>query len=296
MNSFKKLINNNFFWLLVFLFYLSIINLFIIHSTPEVIAIQFAIVIFLFNKRRFNSFKKDWVPFIGLFFLYELIRGFVDDLSPFYSHTLTWAYNFELSIFKKLPTIYLQEILSENIYILNISLLFYTSFFYYSFLIGFLIWLKNKKLFLEYKNKFLLLSYTGMIFFFLIPTAPPWLISQEIKLGIEKLIYHKTVINSIPNSTIFYYFVYGNPVAAFPSLHTAWPAFTSLFLIRNLKKKICYLTLIVPLMISFSVIYTGEHFVIDVIAGWLFAIVAVGFSKTRAKTTQKPGQQRQSHQ
>jgi len=53
--------------------------------------------------------------------------------------------------------------------------------------------------------------------------------------------------------------------------------YTTLFLIKEFKKKWLYLLFTMPLMIGFSVVLTGEHFLIDVIAGYLFAILVIIF-------------------
>lgn len=261
--------------LAVVLVYISVLNLFVIHTTPEIIFVQLLFLLFLFKKSRSKNFVKTWMPFIALFVLYEFIRGFVDDYSPFYSHTLYVVYNLENSIFKTLPTTYLQSSFLNNQIVINILLFFYMSFFYYSFFVAFVVWAKTKKLFSLYAKGFLFLSGIGLLSFFLIPTAPPWFVSEELGVKISRLAFENTLLTNYAGVTLYRYFVYGNAVAAMPSLHTAWPAFTSLFLIKHFHKKIFYISLLVPLMISFAVVFMGEHFLLDVFAGWLFAIFAL---------------------
>ncbi len=260
-------------WFLVVITYLSIVNLFVLKTSPEIITLQFAMLIIIFKKSRSKQYLKTWLPFIAIFLGYEFLRGIIDDISPFYSNTLYWVYQAENYLFKKLPTIYLQEIFLDNKLVLNISLFFYTTFFYYSFLVGLLIWLKKPSLFKKYSRVFLAMSYISLIFFFLIPTAPPWFVANELGIDIKRSIFNETILDHLSVFSLYEYFIYNNPVAAMPSLHTAWPAFTSLFLIKEFNNKFYYLFLTVPLMIGFSVVLTGEHFLLDVIAGWILVIV-----------------------
>jgi len=266
INKLKRSIN---IWFWVIIVYATFINIFVIKATPELIALQFALFTLLFRKKHFSNFLKDWFPFIGLFLLFELLRGFADNLSPFFNTTLFWIYRAELSLFPTLPTIYLQHRFLENSWVLIVALLFYTSFFYYSFLVAYILWLKNRLLFLEYIRLFLILSFIGLVFFFLIPTAPPWYTAIELEIEIKRPVYQNVL--KLHESTLLYYFLYANPVAALPSMHVAWPMFTSLFIIKKGQHKSRYLLLVIPLMIGFSVILTGEHFLLDVIAGCLLA-------------------------
>ena len=74
--------------LLILILYLSLFNLFVIKATPEVIFIQFFVLILIYKKLGAKTFLKEWVPFIGLVVLYEFLRGIADDMSPFFNQTL----------------------------------------------------------------------------------------------------------------------------------------------------------------------------------------------------------------
>lgn len=274
----KKLLSAD-FWFIVILIYISVINFFVLKTTPEIIFLQYLVLVLIFMRVRTKEYAKTWIPFISFFLLYEFLRGYADDLSPFKEVTLYWIYNLELLIFKNLPSKILQDLFIDNKFIVNFSLFFYSIFFYYSFLTAFILWLKKPNYFQEYFKKFLILSFIGLLFFFLIPTAPPWMINEIKDIGIERILYGDTIMNQFNAFSLYRYFIYGNAVAALPSLHTAWPAFTSLFLINKFKSKLTYLPLIIPLMIGFSVVLTGEHFVVDVVAGWILAIIVLCFKK-----------------
>jgi membrane-associated phospholipid phosphatase len=169
------------------------------------------------------------------------------------------------------PRSFFRNFLQKTDLLLIFHFSFYSIFFYYSFFVAFILWLKSPKNFQQYFKKFLILSFIGLAFFFFIPTAPPWMVNEIESIGIERIIYGNTILRQFSVFSLYQYFIYGNAIAAFPSLHTAWPAFTSLFLIKIMKNKVSYLFLIIPLMIGFSVVLTGEHYIVDVVAGFILA-------------------------
>ncbi|OGE13400.1 hypothetical protein A3G14_02945 [Candidatus Curtissbacteria bacterium RIFCSPLOWO2_12_FULL_38_9] len=267
-------LNYTFIFILI---YISFINIFVIKTTPEIIFIQFAILVLIFRKIRFREFSKYWIPFIAFFFIYEFLRGFADNFAPFYNNVLFWVFGLEKSLFGEIPTQVLQKKFPVDHIVTQTSIFFYSIFFYFSFLVGFIIWLKNKKLFKKYAIKFLLLSYISITFFFLIPTAPPWLVNETVDLGIERYLLHNSIFQLFSFLTIWGYLLYGNTVAALPSLHVAWPVFTCFFLLKYFKNRFLYLLLIIPILIGFSVVLTAEHFVIDVLFGAILAVILVFF-------------------
>lgn len=255
--------------------YVSFINLFVIKTTPELIFLQFAILVVLFRRFKSKKFLTVWVPFIALFVLYEWLRGYVDNVSPFYETTLYWVYDAESAIFGRLLTSDLQRIFSHGSLITQVSIFFYSMFFYFSFLIAFVVWLKREDKFRAYFFQFLVLTYVSLLVFFLVPTAPPWMVAQERGLEFGRYLAQRNILASFSYLQLYYYFVYGNPVAALPSLHFAWPFFSVLFLVKNFKNRFLYLLFVVPFMIAFSIVLTGEHYLIDILLSFLLVIAVV---------------------
>ena len=67
-----------------------------------------------------------------------------------------------------------------------------------------------------------------------------------------------------------FYDVNPNNTAAFPSLHAAFP-FLSFLVLRRAFGRIGWLAFAYFLLTSFSIVYLGDHYVIDVLAGVAFA-------------------------
>src|SRR5690606_33520570 len=61
-----------------------------------------------------------------------------------------------------------------------------------------------------------------------------------------------------------------NPVAAMPSLHTAFALFVVVFFAGSVARRWWPLLLAYPLAMTFTLVYAGEHWVIDVLVGWAY--------------------------
>jgi membrane-associated phospholipid phosphatase len=65
---------------------------------------------------------------------------------------------------------------------------------------------------------------------------------------------------------------FADPVAAVPSLHAAYPLLLVLFFWKSAGRW-RWLLALYPLAMALTLVYTGEHFVIDVLLGWMYATV-----------------------
>jgi membrane-associated phospholipid phosphatase len=65
-----------------------------------------------------------------------------------------------------------------------------------------------------------------------------------------------------------------NPVAAMPSLHTAFALFVVVFFLATTRRRWWPLLLCYPLAMTFTLVYAGEHYVIDVLVGWAYVGMA----------------------
>lgn len=247
--------------------YLTYLNLFIITATTEVTIFEFMLVVGIFSINRLKTFIKEWGYLLSLVLIYEALRGYADDLAPFKKAVVFFVYNLETKIFGTLPTVYLQKMLGNYQLIISICLFFYISFFYYTFIVGFMLWYKKNKTFNYYMYHFLFMLFIGLIIFFLLPTAPPWYVSEVKNLGIIRYTGLTTVLTNRTWVSLTLYFFQKNELAAFPSFHTAWPMYTSTFLYYLNPRYWPFF--VIPLGIGFSLVFLGEHYVIDVLAGAL---------------------------
>ncbi|OGY29150.1 MAG: hypothetical protein A3F35_03110 [Candidatus Woykebacteria bacterium RIFCSPHIGHO2_12_FULL_45_10] len=219
------------------------------------------------------QFLKDWVPFILLFLGYESMRGLAPILNS--NVHIYELINADKWLFGYIPTIRLQEILyrpgSPQWYDF-LAILFYTLHFVVPFTSAFFFWLVNKKFFKEFTVALIILSFAGFITYVLYPAMPPWMASERGYIPHLVKVMDATVVykgQSLALPTIYKLFR-GNEVAAMPSLHAAYALLVFLFFVRYYKKR-GLLLLPYVLGVWFSVVYLGEHYVIDVIFGALYA-------------------------
>ncbi len=123
----------------------------------------------------------------------------------------------------------------------------------------------------------LIVSVLGEITFVLLPTAPPWMagdlgllppVHHIIRdglpdLGLAKLAAHKDEPGTY------------NLVAAVPSLHAAWPMI-GLLVIKTyrLPRWLLALQALQLAAVLFAIVYAGEHYMFDAVAGIAYAIVS----------------------
>jgi membrane-associated phospholipid phosphatase len=100
--------------------------------------------------------------------------------------------------------------------------------------------------------------------------APPWIAVP----GVMRVLTGSVDVSlGVPVYRTLFDFLSPNLYAAFPSMHSALPFLISLFAIKIWKVKALPI-LSFPVGVWFSAVYLGEHFVIDVLGGILYAVAA----------------------
>jgi len=233
----------------------------------------FAIVGTLFIGRM-KQFLQDWIPVLLLLFGYEYLRGVARLTQTVHIFPMIHADQF---IFRGLPTIQLQTALFTST-VLHwydyVAVILYISHFVIPMLVAFIFWLYDRKLFKQFSLGFLVLSYTAFITYVIFPAMPPWMASnlgyipplQKIMDQVMGSLAHPISVPSV------YQFFGANLVAAVPSLHAAYPWLIFLFLTKKIKTW-SLLTLPYVYGVWFAVVYLGEHYVVDVLIGILYATV-----------------------
>ncbi len=224
--------------------------------------------------RKIRELVIDWIPLAVILTAYDLGRGAADALGIGTSFELAPALDYRLT--GTIPTVWLQQHLYgdsfQHWWNIPLSLL-YISHFVVPMLTFAVLWVRARPRFHQYVRRFVLLTLMGLLCYVLHPTAPPWLAAHEgtIKpvfrsaaLGLEQIQLHvaKRILDTGVSTT--------NLVAAFPSLHAAYPMLLLLFCWRSHAVWRTLLTLYTVGM-AFMLVATGEHWVVDVLAGWTFA-------------------------
>jgi hypothetical protein len=250
------------------------------YFTPD----RWAILLFLtaILLGQWKAFLRDWIPVVLLIFGYEFMHGFAYQLIEQENRTIhvtpmitadRWMF------FGHLPTLWLQS----KLYVPGtvhwydvLAMVMYIMHFVFPLIFAFIVWIGSKRRFWEFSITFLLMSYIGFTIYLLYPAAPPWMASQwGVIHGVQSPFnqaYQSLVPHQYDNLNVVQIWnnAGGNPVAAMPSLHAAYPWITMLFAVKFFGKRGL---LLVPynLALWFAVIYLGDHYVIDVIAGIILA-------------------------
>jgi membrane-associated phospholipid phosphatase len=223
---------------------------------------------------RFLGFLRDWIPFVAIYLGYEALRGIAGKtgIAP---HVRDIA-GIETAIFGgHVPSAVLQAATPGT---LGRALAFITTVVYFChfvvpFGVGLILWLTNRIQFTRYTVGLMSMAFLGFFVFLLLPTAPPWYAENHgVIHGVSKLLGTTLPSAISPYYQTLYNGLLSDPVAAFPSLHVGFP-FISFLALRRVYPRASWLALAWTLLVSFSVVYLGEHWAVDAFGGMAFAAV-----------------------
>ena len=227
-------------------------------------------------------FLRDWLPVVLLLELYNVSRGAADRL--FAPHVTPMIHFDEWMFGGQIPTLWLQQHLYQPGVVQwweVVVTLVYVSHFLTVPTVGVVLWVRSRALAYRFMRRWVALSVSGLITYFLYPAAPPWwawkhgyLTEQVVRIstnGFDAIGLHGAgnTLNTLQTDQ-------SNEVAAMPSLHTAYAMMAVAFFLPMVRRRWWPLLLVYPLAMSFTLVYTGEHYVADVLVGWLY-VAAVFF-------------------
>ena len=134
----------------------------------------------------------------------------------------------------------------------------------------FFFWLyhRSRHGFRSFRNAFLVASIVALVVYWQFPTAPPRLADVGLDDTLRTL--SNIDIGSRHSSA------YSNPVAAVPSLHAGWAVGVALGVIRYARFRwLKALAVLYPIVVVLTIVVTGNHFLLDAVAGVL--VMAIGF-------------------
>ena len=218
---------------------------------------------------RFLGFLRDWIPFVVIFLGWEAMRG-IADKTGFTPHESDLAH-IETTLFGgHVPSAVLQQALDVGTLGTVLSYaatVVYFGHFVFPLAVGMVLWLVDRVQFMRFTTALLGMAIVAFVIFLLVPTAPPWLAEQDgVISGVTKIIN-----STLPSAVSPYYKgLNPNPVAAFPSLHAAFP-FLGFLALRRVYPRASWVAFGWCLAVWFSVVFLGEHWAVDVIGGVVLA-------------------------
>jgi hypothetical protein len=270
------------------------------------------------GRRRGLAVLVDWLPFAAVLFVYDLSRGAAAMLGrPTEWHVQAqfdrWMFNgieptvWLQSHLKQAVAPWWEVVVS----------LIYVSYFLVPYIVAGVLWLRTRSEWRKFVLRFVAVSFIGLAGFIAFPAAPPWAASQCTAAAVAGGPADPGCIDAAPGSApdggllgrvqphnpgaaAFVERISNrgwdrlglnqaqvlvdegqasvNLVAAVPSLHAAISALVAVFLWPRMRRRWRPLLVAYPLLMAFSLVYSAEHYVFDILLGWLLtALVSVGF-------------------
>ena len=239
-------------------------------------------------------FLRDWLPVVLLLVFYNLSRGAADKLFAPHVHFMIDADEgmFGWLTGGRIPTVWLQQHLYHPGRVQwweVVVTLVYVSHFLTVPTVAVVLWLRNRALSYRFMRRWVALSLAGLVTYFLYPAAPPWwawengaLTEQVYRISSNG--FTAIGLHSAGNTLNAVQADQSNPVAAMPSLHTAYAMMAVAFFLPMVRRRWWPVLLAYPLAMTFTLVYTGEHYVIDVLVGWVYvaaSFLLVGMGERR---------------
>lgn len=232
---------------------------------------------------RVRAFLKDWSAFILVLLAWQALQGMSAHLTHFKPHVTEMIVFDRFVFFGHLPTMWLQHHFYHPHHIAWYDLaasLLYTMHFVFPLVFAFVLWVAKREVFGQFMGSFMLLALAGFATFVLFPAAPPWMAADwwhyfphVTRIFDKSMIYFGGEQNfSAITQWIWAHNGY-DLVGAVPSEHAAFPFLCFLYA-RHAWKRAGYVLLPYCLAVGVAVVYIGEHYVFDVVAGITYATLA----------------------
>jgi membrane-associated phospholipid phosphatase len=146
---------------------------------------------------------------------------------------------------------------------------------------AFILWLRRRALFYRFAATMLTLSFAAALTFWLYPAAPPWAAARDGLLSLTKIGgEHPATSSAATSGRSLHGLIQGNPYAAIPSLHAGYAFLIFLFAATLAWRTRWRWWIVFPAALyagfqSFAAVYTGNHYVVDVLIGFGYAAASL---------------------
>ena len=258
--------------------YLGFIVLFMVlrraSLSPDVFVVFVSVIAVMLGRGK--AFIRDWAPFLLIFLAWEAMRGIAYQFGATVQSDSVIALE-RFIAFGFVPPVALQQWLYEpgRIGPLEISMAaVYAAHFILPLTVAFLLWVKRRAAYYQYVITLMVMSFAQFFTAILMPVAPPRYAGQFGEtLPIADIGHEVTLRTGISVFSWAYQNINANPVAAFPSLHAAYPILAYLFL-REYWPRWSWLMLVYAGLVWFAIMYLGHHYLVDALGGLLYAVAA----------------------
>jgi membrane-associated phospholipid phosphatase len=147
--------------------------------------------------------------------------------------------------------------------------------FFVVWVVAAVLWRVSRRRFRRYVFLTMTLTLAAFLTYWLYPAQPPWLAGDGMSFPVVDRIvpqvWGQLGIHTVQSAYENGDFV--NTVAAMPSLHAAYPLMLMLFF-WPAGRLVRVVLGAYTLAMAFTLVYGGEHFVVDILVGWAMALAA----------------------
>jgi hypothetical protein len=226
----------------------------------------------------------DWLPVAAILIAYAVLHSLAVDLTPGAHVDPQRAFD-EWLFGGVAPTVRLQRALWDHghpHWYDYAAWLVYLSHFVVTITVAVVLWAVDYDRFRQFRVVVVLLTFAGFVTYVLYPAIPPWMASLHGDMPHTVRVVRE-VWSHLGLADVAAVFgersKYAFPVGALPSLHAAWPFMVMLFFWSRAGRWRFALAAY-ALGMAFTLVYTADHYVFDILLGWLYATAV--FVATRA--------------
>lgn len=247
----------------------------------------------------------DWLPLYVILATYRVVWGLVDELGV--RPHLDPQHAFDTTVFgeRGATDVLLGWLWKGSPRFYDWFAWFvYLSHFWLTLSVAAVLWIAQRPAFLAFRRRVVTTWLAALGVFLVYPTIPPWMAADQGHLPAMVRVLHEVRhtafggaatqgpddASAVVDGRLDLY----NPVAAVPSLHSAMPALLLVFLWPRVSRRWRAALLCYPILMGLVLVYTGDHYVFDVLAGWLLAI-GVHLGWNRLERGRPPERARSEH-
>ncbi len=233
---------------------------------------SFVLCVLLYKWKKLPGIFRPWIFYPLLVISYWQLQFVVS--SNFQEFHGAGIIAFETSLFGELPVVWLQEHLYRGglSWYDYIFAVFHSSLFFIPIIFPFVLSLRRGVERMKRATVAItLISLAGYATYVLFPLTPPWIASIENMIPHVERITIRALGELAPGGIISAFSP--SPRGAMPSLHAGVPILVLLIAVREFRWKALWFSIVVA-GICFEISYGAEHYIIDIVAGLLYAVIS----------------------
>lgn len=233
-----------------------------------------------------RAFVWDFLPFLSVAVMFSDVGTMVERNTQA-AHTAAPIFTERFLLGGNVASVWLQDHVRVVASWLDVPLaLIYLSFFAAPLLFGLWLWFRHRSGFDLFVGAYIGMMAVGFLVHVFYPETPPWLAARDGLLPhVDRIVV--SLLNHLGAVGHLYSGADPAPYGAMPALHVAVPSLIAATAVaigggRSARR---WLWLMYPLTMAFAVLYLGEHYLLDAVAGIALGVLSFAVvSRVRSHT------------